>query len=215
MSTRIALFSILLVAARVAAAQDSIPVLNGDREASAELVRIVTATRARGLPVDPILERTHYAIMMHASPARTVAAARAIAARLEIAREALTPRDNPLDIAAAQVALSYNVPKGVVTAIRQVSTEPTIEVPLGALTQLVVSGVSVKRASEFVTSLMRRGASGQQLASISNDVNSDVKLGGRPDDALNVRMRGLTAALAPPGQAAATTSIITTAGKKP
>ncbi|MDB4878127.1 MAG: hypothetical protein JWM41_4573 [Gemmatimonadetes bacterium] len=210
-----ALLAGLCLAARVAAAQEPTPVLPGDRDASAELAKIIAATRAHHLPVDPILEKVQYAIVMRAPAARIVAAARAIAARLEIARDALAPRDYPADVAAGEGALSYNVPKVVLTTIRNASPEPSVVVPLGALTQLVASGVSVTRASDIVTSLIRRGASGQQLASFSNDVNSDVRLGGRPDDALNVRMRGLTAALAPAGQAAVTQAITTGAAAPP
>ena len=40
--------------ARVASAQDTL-LLPGDRDASAELARIVSAARDAGLPVDPIL----------------------------------------------------------------------------------------------------------------------------------------------------------------
>jgi hypothetical protein len=191
------------VSFRAANAQDTASLLVPDRTAAAEVAKIVETTRSKGLPVDPILAKVRYAVLVaHASPPRIVAAAQAIAGRLEVARDALRPRDSATDIAAGEGALSYGVPKSVLMDMRRTSTEPSIAVPLGALAQLVASGVTVKRASEIVTSLIKRGATGQQLAVFSNDVNSDVGVGGRPDDALNVRMHMLSAALARPGAAA-------------
>lgn len=188
-------FVIFLAAATRAAAQ--VPVL-ADRDASAALAQIVESTRAKGLPVEPILAQSHRAINMHAQPARIVAIAREMAARLEIARDALAPHPIANDIMQGEAALAYKVPRDVLTAVRRASPpDSSVAVPLGALAQLVASGVPVKRASEIVTSFIKRGASGQQLASLSNDVNSNVQLGGHLDDALNVSMRALSAVLAP------------------
>ncbi len=198
------LFAVVLAGASRAAIGQT-PVLAGDREASAALAQIVETTRARGLPVEPILAQTHRAINMHAQPGRIVAIARDMAARLEIAREALAPHPIANDIMQGEAALAYKVPPDVLTAVRKASPpDSSVAVPLGALAQLVASGVSVQRASEIVTSFIRRGASGQQLASLSNDVNSNLQLGGRLDDALSVSMRALSAVLAPaaPGQQA-------------
>ncbi len=194
----------LCLSSQAAFGQATVPVLAGDATASAELAKIVAAAESKGLPVNPILAKARYAIVVHASPSRIVAVARDIAARLEVARDALQPRPNPIDIEQGEIALSYNVPRAVLTAMRRASPpESSLAVPLGALSQLVASGVSVKRASEIVTSLMKHGATGQQLASFSYDVDADVQRGGRPDDALTVRMRGLTAALAPVSAATA------------
>jgi hypothetical protein len=189
----------LCLFARAAFAQSSAPAFATDPAASAELAKIVEATRAKGLPVDPILAEARYAITVHAQPSRIVAIARDMAARLEVAREALAPHPIPNDIRAGEEALHY-VPRSVLTDVRRASPpDSSVAVPLGVLVQLVTGGQSVKRAAQMVTWLVSHGASGQQLASFSSDVNSDVQNGGRPDDALNVRMRGLSAVLAPAG----------------
>lgn len=212
----------MLFAAQAAAAQtvgrDVSPMLPGDRDATAALAKIVDATRSKGLPVDPILAKVRYALVVHAPPARIVATARDMAARLEVAREALAPHPSANDIAAGEAALNY-VPRTVLTRVRTASPkDSSVAVPLGVLTQLVSNGISAKYAVEIVTSLMKRGATGQLLASLSNDVNSDVQRGIRPNDALDVRMRGLTAALAPAGATAAVADapgIALTAGNHP
>src|SRR5512144_2617933 len=108
-ATRTALM-LVLFAASATWAQDASDLLVGDREASAELAKIVEATRVGGLPVDPILAKVRYAVLVaHAPAPRIVAAARAIAARLEDARSALAPHPTPTDIAAGEDALSSGV----------------------------------------------------------------------------------------------------------
>src|SRR4029079_11290184 len=58
--------------------------LVADRNASAELAKIVAATEQNGLPIHPILAKVRYAVIVaHAPAMRTVAAASAVAARLE------------------------------------------------------------------------------------------------------------------------------------
>jgi hypothetical protein len=211
----IAMILAVRTAAGQSAASSAAPALPGDGEASAALAKIVVATRDKGLPVDPILAKVRYALVVHAPPGRIVATARDMAARLEVARDALAPHPSANDIAAGEAALNY-VPRDVLTRVRTATPrDSSVAVPLGVLTQLVSNGVSVKRAAEIVTSLIKHGASGQQLASLSNDVNSDVQRGGRPDDALDVRMRGLTAALAPAGAAAVAADILNTMGSHP
>jgi hypothetical protein len=71
------------------------------------------------------------------------------------------------------------------------------------LAQLLASGVKPKQATDIVTDLMRKGASGQQLADLGKDVNADVAAGAQANVALDTRLRGLTAVLAPAGGTAA------------
>lgn len=190
---------LVFCAASVVRAQDPSELLVGDREASAELARIVEATRMGGLPVDPILAKVRYAVLVaHAPAQRIVAAARAIAARLEDARNALAPHPTPTDIAAGEDALSSGVSRKALQDVRKVSTNKPVAVPLGVLAQLVVSGVPEKRAAKYVTDLISRGASAEQLVALGNDVNADVALGSRASNALELRMNRLNAVLGIP-----------------
>jgi hypothetical protein len=195
---------VLVLGAAPARTQDSVAALTRDPDANAELAKIIEATRAQGLPVAPILDKVQYAMVVHAPPQRIVAAARAIAARLPIARDALLPRATPADIIAGEVALSYDVSTDAIKSIRQASSEPSIAVPLGVLTELVASKVPAKRASEIVLTLLKHGASGQQLAAMEKTVTEDVRSGLTAEQALELRMNGLNAVLAPSaGQGAA------------
>ena len=203
--------------ARVASAQDTL-LLPGDRDASAELARIVSAARDAGLPVDPILGKVSYGVVVvHAPPQRIVAAVRALAARLEIARDALAPRPTPGDIATGADALEFGATKAELRAVRTASGDQPVSTPLGVLAQLVASGVNAKRAAQIVTDLIKRHASTAQLVALGADVNADVASGAQATAALDTRLRGLTAVLAPPGGVALDAPGIsaTTPKKKP
>ena len=185
--------------AHVAVAQmPAIPVIPGNAQATAQLAAIIDAARAQNLPVDPIIGKVNYALLrVHARADTVLSTARGVAARLSVARDALAPRANALDIAQAEEALSFHVSREIITRIRAASNEQSIAVPLGTLTQLVASHIDANRAAEIVLSLVKRGATSQQLADFGTNVNTDVMSGGRPDEALAIRMRFLTAALAP------------------
>ena len=78
MIRRAAVISSLLIAvSRVAAAQ--VPFIPGDAEASAQLAKIVESTRQSGLPVEPILAKVQYALLVaHAPSSRIVSVAREV-----------------------------------------------------------------------------------------------------------------------------------------
>jgi hypothetical protein len=213
MMRRAVVFVALLssVAPRVTA--QTAALVAGDPEASAQLATIIGETKQKGLPTDPILIKVSYGVMRHAEPQRIVAAARAIASRLEVARDALAPRATDPDIAAGEDALGSAVisdehpsVQSVVNALRAVraaSPNQPVAVPLGVLSQLLVSGVPVKRATAAVTDLIKRGMTPKQMVAFGNDVNSDVVGGARPTNALDIRTRGLNAVLPPLGTSAA------------
>lgn len=197
---RRALLSLALlvgVGSRPSAAQDSASIAGLDRETAAQVARIVESTRSRGLPVDPILSKVRFAVVVHAPAARIVATARAVAGRLEMARVVVAPHGAPGDIAAGEDALSFNVPRDVVRKVVLASPSRSVAVPIGVLTQLVVSGVPASKAGDIVTELIKRGATTTQLVALGNDVNADVQSGARPVESADIRMRGLTPLLAP------------------
>jgi hypothetical protein len=202
---RISLSSVILacaIAARPVAAQDSAAIVGLDAETSAQVSRIVASARSRGLPVDPILSKVRFAVVVHAPAAKIVATAEAVATRLDAARSVVAPHGAPGDIAAGEEALSFNVPKDVLKRVVQASANRSVAVPIGVLTQLVVSGVPANKAGEIVTELIKRGASPAQLVALGNDVNADVQGGARAVESADIRMRGLTPLLAPAAAAA-------------
>jgi hypothetical protein len=218
LSYAVALSAALLPFATRGAAQDSMAFLAGDRETAAKLARIVESARAEGLPAEPIIAKAQQGALFHAPSAKIIAAAQAVARRLDEARDALAPRPTPSDIAAGEDALSINgMTTDALRAVRAVSPNRPVAVPIGVLAQLVASGLPASKATSVVTDLMKRGVTSKQLVALGGDVNSDVAAGTRADAALGVRLNGLTPFLAPGGSAQgdATTQSLSTSGKKP
>ena len=196
---------LMTAVAGVAGAQDTTALIAGDRAANAELSKIIEGARANGLPVEPILAKIGYAVnIAHAAAPRVVAAARATAARLAEARDALAPNPTPNDIAAGGNALSANVSTRSLQDVRRASGNRPVAVPLGVLTQLVANRVDEAKATKYVTDLIRRGASTDQLVALGNDVNSDILLGTKANNSLELRGNHLTAVLGVPTGTAAT-----------
>ena len=192
-----------LVVAGSIGAQEPVTIAGLDRETNAQVARIVESVRTSGLPVDPVLSKVRFALVVHAPPSRIVATAQAVATRLEAARGVVAPHGAPADIAAGEEALSFDIPKDVLRKVAQASPDRSVAVPIGVLTQLVVSGVPASKAGQMVTELIKRGATATQLVALGNDVNADVQGGARAGESADIRMRGLTPLLAPGGNAAA------------
>lgn len=183
---------VLLVAARVAFAQQASEELSIDRETSAQLERIVLAARAKGLPTDPIVAKARQGALRHAPSKRIVTAAQAVSRRLEDARDALEPQPSDLDVTAGQDALSVpGVTKEMLTAIRAQRPHAPVVVAIGVMAQLVASGVKPEYASQIVANLMHANASDNQLVSFGNGVNRDLSEGVPAISSLNVRLQGL------------------------
>jgi len=194
----------IIGSSHVVSGQDSLPLANIDREIASRLTGIVDSARARGLPTAPIIAKISQGVLLHAAPDRIVTAAQSVATRLDDARTALAPKPTAADIVAGGDALSVTgVTKTALEAVRSTSPSKPVAVPLGLLAQLVASGVPATRATKIVTELVKRGASNTQLVALGNDVNSDVGHGARANASLDVRLRGLTAVLAPMPQATA------------
>ena len=78
---------------------------------------------------------------------RIEAAVRALAARVQTAHEALGPNATVQELAAAADALKAGVPRETLREMRRAGRDGSWAVPLGVLTQLVVRGVPVEKAS--------------------------------------------------------------------
>jgi len=196
---RAAVATLLLLAstARGASAQRD-TVLLSDREANAELTKILSAARDAGLPVKPILGKVRYGVMAHASPDSIVAKVRSLVARLAVSKDALAPDTTAADIAYGADALEYGATRHELIAVRQANGEKPALIPFSVLAQLVATGVPAKRAAATVIDLIKHHASSQQLAALGTEVNADVANGAPANAALDIRLHALTAVLAPP-----------------
>jgi hypothetical protein len=190
---------VLAFSARGAAAQDSLNFKGADRETRAALTTIVAEASARRLPTAPIVSKVQFALVVHAPPARIVATAKAVAARLDAARDAIATDTLSADIVSGEDALSFKIPKEILTRIHLAAPTRSIAVPLAVLTQLVASDVPAEQASKIVVRLMQQGATSGQLLALGNNVSSDVQRGARGAESADIRLRGLTPLLSPGG----------------
>jgi hypothetical protein len=191
---------LLVGASRAVAAQDTALLIPNDREASAQVVRIVASAEAAGLPTNPIVGKVQYGVRVARSkPSVIVASASQVAARLELARTALEPNASQLEIEAGANALAEKATPAALMAVRRASGNRPVVVPLSVLTQLLSSKVKLERATEIVTDLIKRGATTPQLVALGNDVADDARLGTPGAAAAEVRVRGLIAVLAARG----------------
>ena len=174
-----------------------------DSATQAVVMRSVDSARTRGLPVEPLVDKALEGATKRAAGPRIQAAVSALLRRLELARDALAPNPGPRDIAAGADALAYGATREALATMRAIRPNESVAVPLGVLTQLVASGVSVSRATRAVAELLRRGARDEQLIALNEDVRSYVAAGASPEAALDVRARGLTAVLPPASGAVA------------
>ena len=172
-----------------------------DVETQAVVLHTLDSARTRGLPVEPLVDKALEGATKKAAGARIQAAVSSLLGRLEVARDALAPNPTPRDITAGADALAFGATREALKAMRAIRPNESVAVPLGVLTQLVASGVPVRRATRVVADLLRRGARDEQLIALNDDVRSYVAAGASPEVALDVRTRGLNAVLPLPGAA--------------
>ncbi|HEY7235339.1 MAG TPA: hypothetical protein VH539_14395 [Gemmatimonadaceae bacterium] len=199
---RLMVVAVVVGGSHAVAAQENTLLIPSDREASAQVARIVASAEAAGLPTNPIVAKVGYGVnVTRSKPRDLVTAARSVAERLEIARASLEPSPSKPEIEAGANALAEKATPDALKAVRRASgTRPVVE-PLGLLTQLLASKVSVKRATEIVTDLIKRGATPEQLTALGNDVGT-FGSGEAAVAAAEIRVRGLIAVLAARGGSA-------------
>jgi hypothetical protein len=163
-----------------------------DSATSAAIAPIVAEARAKQLPVDLLYVKAREGQVMHAPLAAVTAAVRALAERLHMAHEALAPNPSDQELRAAVDAIKAGVPAESLRAMRKAARDESLAVPLGVLTQLVVSGVPVEKASMRVVDLLQRGAGPKNFIALNESVRQDVAAGRRPDESLDLRLKGIT-----------------------
>ena len=202
MYRRLMVVAFVVGGSHAVAAQENTLLIPGDREASAQVARIVASAEAAGLPTNPIVGKVRYGVnITRSKPRDLVAAARAVAERLEIARASLEPSPSHPEIEAGASALAEKATPDALRAVRRASGNRPVVEPLGLLTVLLTSKVTVKRATEIVTDLIKRGVTPQQLVALSNDVGA-FGSGESAVAAAEIRVRGLIAVLAAQGGSA-------------
>lgn len=185
---RVAVAVMSMLGARVAVAQ-SVTAL--DSATDAAIAPIVAQARAAKLPVNPLYAKAREGQVQHVPVPKIEAAVRTLLDRLRSANDALAPDASEQELTAAADALKNGVPPETLRAMRKAGRDGSLAVPIGVLTQLIVRGVPVERASMQIVDLLQRGAVARNFIALEESVRQDVLAGRRPDESLDLRLKGI------------------------
>jgi hypothetical protein len=147
--------------------------------------------RTRGLPVQPLVAKVREGQIKRAAPQRIRLAVAALAARLDSARSALGAASNVAEIVAGADAIAAGVDPASLRAVRAASGARDLSAPLGALAQLVASGVNSRRATQMIVELLRKDAGPRELLAFGNAVETDVGAGVPAEESAVFRLRSI------------------------
>ncbi|HEX7979233.1 MAG TPA: hypothetical protein VF461_11560 [Gemmatimonadaceae bacterium] len=202
--TRRALFVVALAlgasagAARVVGAQQvayAAGAASLDSVTQAALRREMSRAQERGLPVEPLEAKVREGQIKRAAPARIRSAVTALATRLDSARSALGPMSNAAELVAGADALAAGADVGALRTLRATGGARDLAAPLGALAQLVASGVAPSRATQMVVELLKRGVAPREVLAFGVAVESDVGAGVPAEESAVFRLRAIESAV--------------------
>ena len=125
----------------------------------------------------------------------------ALAVRLDSARAIIGADATLGELTAGADALAAGAGSAELRAVTAAAPRP-VSAPLGALAQLVASGVPSRRAAEMIVELLRRKVGGSVVLAFGNLVESDIASGVPAEEAAAFRLH----TLATDGTAAATSA---------
>ena len=185
---RAAVAAVAMLGARAALGQAITPL---DSATDAAIAPIVAQARAAKLPLNPLYAKAREGQVQRVPVPKIEAAVRTLLERLRSANEALAPDASEQELTAAADAIKNGVPVTTLTAMRKAGRDGSLAVPIGVLTQLVVRGVPVERASMQIVDLLQRGAVARNFIALEESVRQDVLAGRRPDESLDLRLKGI------------------------
>ena len=172
-----------------APAQAALTALFPDTTVDSAVAQEIERARGRGVPAEPLLAKVREGRLKRATTGRIRIAVSALATRLDTARAALGPAASLEELVAGAEALAVGADASSVRAVRAASFGRTMSAPLGALAQLVASGVPVARAVTMIVDLMRRNATPAQVVAFGSWVESDAARGLPAEEAARFRWR--------------------------
>ena len=179
---------VLLVTARAASGQASEGL---DSATAAAIAPIVQQARAANLPVTLLYAKAREGQVQRVPVAKIEAVVRTLADRMRTANEALKPGASEQELHAAADAIKSGVGPETLRAMREAGGDGSLAVPIGVLTQLIARGVPVERASMEVVALLKKGAVAKNFIALEESVRQDVLAGRRPDESLDLRLKGI------------------------
>ncbi len=160
-------------------------------EARAGVRTVIDSARARGLPVEPLVQKALEGASRGANPQLIVRAVTSLSERLASARGALGPSSTETELVAAAGALTVGVPNATLRDLRRSQPDRSVALPLVVLADIVQRGVPVDTASSVIMSLSRAGMQEAEFHSLRQAVMQDIGSGANPAAAAATRAQGI------------------------
>lgn len=188
-----AAFAVAAVAPGAAVAQSTSrdAASSSDALSDAVMRREIESARARGVPAEPLFAKVREGRLKRATPPRIRAAVMALATRLDSARAILGPDAATDELTAGADALAAGASPSALRTVTAAAPSRPISAPLGALAQLVASGVPTDRAAAMIVELLQHKVGRAQLLAFGNLVESDVASGVPAQEAAVFRLRAI------------------------
>jgi hypothetical protein len=178
------------IGTRSTAAQGPRPV-DLDSATVAAIAPILDQARASRLPLQVLYAKAREGQVKRAPVPKIEEAVRTLAEQMRTANEALSPNATEQELSAATDALKAGVPAATLRAMRDAGRDASLAVPIGVLTQLIARGVPVEKACTQIVDLLNRGAVPRNFIALDERVREDVLAGRRPDESLDLRLKGI------------------------
>jgi hypothetical protein len=180
----------LLIGATPCRAQD--PRLERlDAATRAAVANVVQMAAARSLPTEPLVLKALEGASKGATATRIVEAVRALAGRLDVARNALgTPRTEA-ELVAGASALYVGIEPAALARLRTARAGASLAMPLVALTFFVERGVDRELSVRWVEDLVRADVGHEELLRLQQSVDADIRGGAAVTPAGGARVQAL------------------------
>ncbi len=207
MTVRLVVALLAIAATPLEAQQDVAARLAGrvSPEVAAQVQQLATDAAARGLPVDPLIQKAIEGSAKGVSPDRVVVAVRGVAAQLDAAAGALregglTPLDTEV-IAAGAFALNAGLGgRDIATLARASRSAYGAAVTLRVAGTLTALGVPAAETVALVSETIRAGRKPGELLALPGRVQAEVARGATPAQAAAGLARAAAAHAHAPGQ---------------
>jgi hypothetical protein len=164
-----------------------------DSATQAALAREMSRAQSRGLPIEPLEAKMREGQIKRAAPARIRSAVAALAMRLDSARSALGPTSSDAELVAGADALATGADGAALRTLRATAGARDLAAPLGALAQLVASGVAPRRATRMIVELLTHHVAPREVLAFGIAVESDVDAGVPAEESAVFRLRAIEA----------------------
>lgn len=190
------MFCLAICPAAAATAQD--PRLGRLPEpARSQVVSVLTASQARGLPTEPLIDRALEGAAKGAPPALIVRAVERLRDELDAARAAFGDQASPAELTAGAGALRAGATPEDLGNLRSARAGRSLTVPAAILADLVAAGVPADTAVSAVLALAEAGDA--EYIAFRRNVQRDIELGASPAAALGVRLQAASDLATSPG----------------